>query len=30
MIALLEKARQIETLQQLAEDEDVIERDLAI
>lgn len=30
MIALVEKAREIETLQQLAEDEDVIEKDLAI
>ncbi|KAG2235940.1 hypothetical protein INT48_004270 [Thamnidium elegans] len=30
MIALLEKARQIETLQQLAQDEDIIEKDLAI
>ncbi|GAA5799105.1 hypothetical protein HPULCUR_004514 [Helicostylum pulchrum] len=30
MIALLEKARQIETLQQIAQDEDIIERDLAI
>lgn len=30
MIALLENARQIETLQQLAQDEDLIETDLAI
>lgn len=30
MIALVEKAREIETMQQLADDEDVIEKDLAI
>jgi hypothetical protein len=30
MIALVEKAREIETTQHLAEDEDVIEKDLAV
>jgi hypothetical protein len=30
MIALIEKARHIETMQQLEQDEDVIEKDLAI
>lgn len=30
MIALVEKARHIETMQQLAQDEDVIEKDFAV